>query len=371
LMEPEGDMRKLAFVLVAFVTGCGGGGGGSTQVGTSSTPPSGGSDGGVGMPTPDGGGTTPGGGGGAGDGGSSGAGGGSGGGGTPLGWTSVANPGGDYNAVWAAAPDDVWFGPPMTHWTLGTFTRYPDVDTVEQLSGTGSSDVYAHVLTTHLVGGEPRPWGSVFHWNGVGWTNQSETPPPLSLYARTPTDVYVNGGGPLWRSTDQGVTWSDVPVPDPCGGSDFVAGSDLDVVAIGSSCTADDAYLRWSRDGGATWGIGHAPLDGMRALGVRSGSAYISGYAFLANGNATELLLRTDDGVSFRSLAPGITVTTIWVDSPDEVWIASYGTGLRHSTDGGQTWTVERPETINAVYAVGAHDLFAVGLNGTLLHLSR
>ena len=69
-------MRKLAWIMVAFVAGCGSG---STTVSTSSTPPTGGgADGGMGAPTPGGGG---GGMPGAGGGGTGGTGGGSGGGG--------------------------------------------------------------------------------------------------------------------------------------------------------------------------------------------------------------------------------------------------------------------------------------------------
>ena len=74
-------MRSVAFVLAAFVVGCGGG---STTVGTSSTPPTGPSDGGMGTPAPGGGGAAGGGGGmpGGGGGGTGGIGGGSGGGGS-------------------------------------------------------------------------------------------------------------------------------------------------------------------------------------------------------------------------------------------------------------------------------------------------
>jgi hypothetical protein len=291
-------------------------------------------------------------------------------GGMPLGWTSVPNPGGDYETVWAAAPDDVWFGPPLTHWYQDRFTQYPNVDTVEQLSGTSASDVYAHGMYTEDVGGENRPWGSVFHWDGVAWTKQSDTRPPIEIWARTPSDLYVNGDGPMWRSTDQGRTWSDVSVPDPCGATDAFAGSGLDLVAIGASCTAGDAYLRWSRDGGATWSVGHAPLDHTRAIAVRDGTAYLSSYIFTPNA-VVEQLLRTDDGVSFRPVDAGMIIDTIWLDSPEEIWIANREVGLAHSRDGGRTWMLETTAPITAIYAVGEHDLFAVGSGSALLHLSR
>ena len=287
--------------------------------------------------------------------------------GGPLGWTSVTNPGGDFEAVWAASPDDVWFGPPLTHWFHGTFTQYLDVDPVEQLSGTGASDVYSHGVYTYYLGGEPRPWGALFHWDGVAWTKQSDTPPPISLYARTASDLYVNGNGPMMRSSDQGRTWTNVSVPDPCGSTDAFAGSGVELVSF-VGCNPGVSYFNWSRDGGATWTVGDVALDHARTMAVLAGTAYFSGYTVA---NDTEQFLRTDDGVSFKPLDVGSVVDTIWLDSPDEVWIAGYDTAVRHSLDGGVTWTVERTETIRSIYAVGAHDLFAVGPNGTLLHLAR
>ena len=65
-------------------------------------------------------------------------------------------------------------------------------------------------------------------------------------------DLYVGGGGYLWKSTDRGETWNMTPLPQRAAGGFGILNGDIFILVLYSSDHATNSVLR-STDFGKTW----------------------------------------------------------------------------------------------------------------------
>ena len=142
----------------------------------------------------------------------------------------------------------------------------------------------------------------------------------------------------IYRSTDGGVTWSNVPHPGAGGwfGSvRFVPGTQTGwTVGVGGK-------ILKSTDGGATWTL---QRDGEHFNNLIDVS-----FADVNNGWAVggEELHTTDGGATWVNQNTGVSASvSVYALSPTTAWIGGLG-DLGHTTDAGATWTIERPSETN------------------------
>lgn len=186
-----------------------------------------------------------------------------------------------------------------------------------------------------------------------------------------PHTIFVGAaGGGLWRTTNNGVTWT--PVFDAYGGSISIgdvaiAPSDPNVVWVGTgepnnrqSSTWGDGVYR-SLDGGDTWepmGLRDSQHVGRIVIHPRDPDVvFVAALGHLWGPNSERGLYRTKDGGKTWSKVLGVDDNTGAVDvalDPDgrTVYAATYqrrrrafgfvgggsGSGLWRSLDGGDTW---------------------------------
>jgi photosystem II stability/assembly factor-like uncharacterized protein len=130
-----------------------------------------------------------------------------------------------------------------------------------------------------------------------------------------------------------------------------------------------DGLLMRTTDGGATWNSQTLPGAGDLEAIIRL--------------NATTLLIAADDGRVIRSTDNGAIWNAINTGAPnvlydithhgDLVWASGRDGGLVHSTDQGQSWTVQASNTnqrLHGIKALSATEVVAVGRNGVLLRTS-
>ncbi len=150
-------------------------------------------------------------------------------------------------------------------------------------------------------------------WQPIGPTNVGGRVVDLVVDPTNPTTIYVAAaGGGIWKSTDEGMTFSSVW---PAGNTQTMG-----ALAMGSD--------------GALWaGTGEANPAG-------------GGMTYFGNG----VYRSTDGGKTWQNvgLTDSAAIGRIVVNpnNPNEVWVAAAGSiytsspqrGIYHTTDGGQTW---------------------------------
>lgn len=205
------------------------------------------------------------------------------------------------------------------------------------------------------------PWLSSDHtgswWQsvdmGATWVRlpDSDTPPdtwltglraPLAIDRQRLLAVTTSGGnrvpaGGVLRSVDGGRGWAPTSAPQ-----DFITGLDLETLPDGSVHLHGSARPWRSTDGGlswASWTLPERATFGARFIDVDFGWAYRSDCAAL-NVCTGELLVTADGGRRWDTVA---TVNDTFHDVVfiDRQRAIGYGRGwpLRHSSDGGRTWT--------------------------------
>jgi photosystem II stability/assembly factor-like uncharacterized protein len=150
-------------------------------------------------------------------------------------------------------------------------------------------------------------------WQPVGPTNIGGRIVDLVVDPRTPTTIYVAAaGGGVWKSTDEGMTFSSV----------------------------------WPADFTQTLGALAMGPDGTLWAGTGEANPAGGGMTFFGNG----VYKSTDGGKTWQNVgltgSAAIGRIVVNPDNPDEVWVAAAGSiytsspqrGIYHTTDGGQTW---------------------------------
>ena len=166
-----------------------------------------------------------------------------------------------------------------------------------------------------------------------------------ALWAGTST----GGDGRLYKSMDNGGSWSEIALPPRTAGTDvksiyvdpvsaltvYVGLADANNEAFDA---ANDGYLLKTTDGGASWSALHVPYmdSNMNILGQESGVLIVGSGAYMfksADGgqNWTDITppARQADGAAYLARSG----QTIYAPTP-------FGTGVLKSTDLGQIWSV-------------------------------
>ena len=138
------------------------------------------------------------------------------------------------------------------------------------------------------------------------------------------------------------------------------------------------AEILRSGDGGQSWATVYSGFSGSQsgyvAALVRGGASLFA----IADGCSVPacvgaLFRSADGGASFSEASrPEDHVAAAWAASDSEIFVG--GTALMRSTDGGISFTeVALPvdTSILGLWAAGANELYAVGLDGSILHGRR
>jgi formylglycine-generating enzyme required for sulfatase activity len=219
---------------------------------------------------------------------------------------------------------------------------------------------------------------------GATWTTMGpelDRPPSQVLAAAVdpsnPETVYFEGAGPLYKTTDGGVTWSQIWKPSGLGPTQMrtdiraiaVDPSDSETIYIGMAGGASlvERRIQKSTDGGETW----FPVDsGLNETGSYTAIAIApSDPKVLYTGGGWKGVYRSVDGAaSWTNINPDIAAHAIAVDPVDAniVYVAS--TAVHKTTDGGASWTAS-PDIDPQALAIDPEDrdvLYAGTDNGVL-----
>ena len=170
-------------------------------------------------------------------------------------------------------------------------------------------------------------------WQTLNVTNTG----PLSGLAIVDAQTLVAVSGIddlIFRSTDAGNTWTDVP--HPRGGTWFGSVRFLPGTQTGWTVGTGEKILK-STDGGATWILQRDPSHPFNLIDVS--------FADLNNGWTVggEELHTTNGGATWIKQNTGVNASvSVYAVSPTTAWIGGLE-DLGQTTDGGLTWTIERP----------------------------
>ena len=161
----------------------------------------------------------------------------------------------------------------------------------------------------------------------------------------TATRVYamaVNGttlfagayGSGLFRSTDDGTTWTPTGVANHYVHSILVNGSSI--------YAGSEGGFYHSTDNGLTWSIAVSGLGLLDGRDVRS--ILVHGTTLYAGTLGAGVFVSTDGGANWTAAAnTGLTNTDVWglAYVGTTLYAGTQGTGVFASTDGGATWTLK------------------------------
>jgi hypothetical protein len=231
----------------------------------------------------------------------------------------------DLNVIQGTSDEDIWVGGQqgtVLHWDGGVWASVPSpaqaTDSIVAIWGQSSQDVWA---TSPLM-----------HWDGTQWALVPAPISPTALWGTSATDVWIGGGGTVYRSDGGG--WTNVGVDAGTEPVLFITGSSASDVWIECSFPPADqhAVLFHSEDGG--W----------------------ASYQF------------TDIGASWA-------LSALWANSPSDAWATMSGFQFIH-WDGGSWSPVnwgEAQTAPNSYYSAlsgnGSGQVWAAGYSGRVLRL--
>jgi hypothetical protein len=286
-------------------------------------------------------------------------------------WTSVAVPGGasEVRVIWGSGAHDVWSaGDSVFHWDGKTWTAasgLPPLDdpnpTFFGIGGSGPKDVLLLVDTGNGKDERHR----ILRWDGSSWAVQyGPTDPSLSA-------VWSSGPGTAWAvgidpSTERDQvlrltngTWAPISVPD----ADPLVGvwgtGPADVWAVGGI-----SALHWNGNAWARVDVPSSVSYGLRSL---SGSGPTDVWA----GGAGVVLHW--DGHAWSSVYGSNTddraVRALWSSGTRNSWAAGEAGLFLHEDGGGwKTFAQGTIEYLTSAFAFSATDAWAVGGHGVALH---
>jgi photosystem II stability/assembly factor-like uncharacterized protein len=162
----------------------------------------------------------------------------------------------------------------------------------------------------------------------------------ISSLAASGTDIFAGGYMCVFRSTNNGASWTDV-TSNPLMSSPYYQIDAL--VTKGTKLYAGGETVYQSTDRGASWTI-IRPVDiwGISSLAV-SDSNLVAGHSYHG------ISLSSDNGLSWRSvISGGLDTVDVWVSAllvggADLFAAVAFGTAdicaVYRSTDNGETWT--------------------------------
>lgn len=154
----------------------------------------------------------------------------------------------------------------------------------------------------------------------------------ITLTANGDIWVAVNG---MLRSTDNGISWakSDSGITVGYWGIDQIVSSPNGTLF---ACEKTDGVIHRSLDGGDHW-TSILKLPSYNSAGEIAINQ--NGDIFVTSDHYSNLMYRsTDNGTNWTQLTHGQSVSSIIINSSNDIYIQSYGI-LKRSTDNGDNWT--------------------------------
>ncbi len=271
-------------------------------------------------------------------------------GGTTLALSSENSSFASFYGIWADSPADVYavgeyagestFIGVIQHWDGTTWTdesaQVPMSNYFYAAWGSGPSDVWA---VGNIISGNALA-ASVFHYDGSGWKSslvETSMQDFSGVWGSGPTDVWAAGFGGLFHF--DGTSWKQVTPTN----------TNLSIFG-----------RIWGSGSSDAWTTGSELGDTTEALFHWNGSAWSVGYTPPAS----------------------LGIANVWEASPDDVWTvgaitetdAGFNTvtGTTLHFDGTAWSTVPSGTTKSQLNAIGGHgagNVWAVGDQGTILHL--
>jgi photosystem II stability/assembly factor-like uncharacterized protein len=161
-------------------------------------------------------------------------------------------------------------------------------------------------------------------------------------------------GGTVLRTSDGGVTWQKLTVPDAAK-LDFrdIDAISADVAYVLSIGSGDSSRIYKTADAGRTWTLQFTNTDPKAFFDAMAFWDATRGLAFSDSVDGTLVILRTDNGGLDWTRVPADNLpqavdnegafaasgTNIAVFGRDEAWIGTSRSRVLHTADGGRTWT--------------------------------
>lgn len=236
-----------------------------------------------------------------------------------------------------------------TSWTAQTSNVTAHLKRIEALSTTSAVAVGFGGKVIHTTNG------------GSTWT-------PIA--AGVSYDLYGLAGNASWlvaagsggaiQSTDGGTTWTPL--------TGMPSSSWLAVAVQGPGTVllfGDTGELYRTTDGGTTW----ARIDTVWDNDYRSATQF--GGTFVASGDGAQLLVSSNAGTSWTPSPEYLpNLYGMYADGRDEAWAVGSGGTIRHTTDGGATFTNQSSGTSATLVEMtgsGPLRLWAVGETGAIV----
>jgi photosystem II stability/assembly factor-like uncharacterized protein len=154
----------------------------------------------------------------------------------------------------------------------------------------------------------------------------------------------------LYRSTDGGVKWKSILVPEMAPLPNSLTISPEGWIMLGSQGT-----LHWSTNSGTNWTIW-----GRASISVRAIACTPSG-AWIVAAGAT-ILRSTNKGSSWTKTDSSFSGTSLYIGPSGTIYVGSDSKGIYSSTDDGVTWAcvaTGNGHTVKAITGTANYELFA------------
>jgi photosystem II stability/assembly factor-like uncharacterized protein len=249
-------------------------------------------------------------------------------------------------------PDGEQVGNAQTPVTVGTLPGFAPVAVIDL-------PVFAAPLLVDTVraGGEPviaiTHAGTILVSAHPGFTHYH---PPADPTANVPDEIVTPFGGQsyLWRSTDNGETWTHVGLPGmaegPRNAAFGVSDPEFTVMEDGTICFTDLEALAMSStscstDDGETWGLGN-PVGSGAPTDRQWLASYGDEFYFTANYFADHhIQASTDHGLTWERRGDVPCSQDLIANPGNGHLIVGCGAGIAVSEDGGRTWTDPNADT--------------------------
>ena len=187
------------------------------------------------------------------------------------------------------------------------------------------------------------------HAVGMGW-NQSgpyskrligvdASNDGMIAYATENPTPSLGAAQKIWKTSDSGLTWTELAnAPSMYWGAVATSGDGEIVVALGLPSLGANQIVYRSLDAGATWNSVYTSATSAEQLNDIAISDLGDVVIVATSGG---ILKSTDGGSNFLPLQNVSSTTTIDMSSDGlKVVAANYGSAIRKSVNGGETWTI-------------------------------